>query len=76
MNSDRIRRKQIKMISRIDHVSIAVHDFKKAHAFFEKLGIISGAKATDDQLKFYWNVFSWGDLSRLELIEPSGEGSP
>ncbi len=64
------------MISRIDHVSIAVKDFEKANRFFKDvLGTVSGASGTDDSIKYFWNVFSVGDLTRLELITPTGEGS-
>ena len=64
------------MILRIDHVSIAVKDFDKAKHFFETiLGAVSGAAATDNQMKYFWNIFSIGDLSRLELMTPTGEGS-
>jgi len=64
------------MISRIDHISIAVKDFKRAQNFFEKiLGAISGASDRDEQMKYFWNIFTLGDLSRLELMEPTGTGS-
>ncbi|MFO7963931.1 MAG: VOC family protein [Desulfobacterales bacterium] len=64
------------MISRIDHVSLAVNDFKAAKAFFEGiLGAVPGAEAKDDSLKFFWKIFSLGDLSRFELMEPTGSGS-
>ena len=64
------------MISRIDHVSLAVNDREKAVHFFENiLGAIPGADMVDDHLKFRWSIFSLGDLSRLEIISSSGEGS-
>ena len=64
------------MISRIDHVSIAVKDQKKAeHFFHDILGAIAGAGASDPTTKFFWQLFSLGDLSRLEIISPTGEGS-
>ncbi|MBW2103930.1 MAG: VOC family protein [Deltaproteobacteria bacterium] len=64
------------MISRIDHVSLAVRDFEKASAFFrEVLGAVPGAGAEDPRMKYYWQVFSLGDLTRLELITPTEEGS-
>jgi methylmalonyl-CoA/ethylmalonyl-CoA epimerase len=64
------------MISRIDHVSIAVKDQKKAEHFFRNiLGAIPGAGASDPATKFFWQLFSLGDLSRLEIISPTGEGS-
>ena len=64
------------MISRIDHVSIAVRDQKKAERFFyETLGAVAGAGMDDPKAKFFWQIFSLGDLSRLEIISPTGEGS-
>lgn len=64
------------MIQRIDHVSIAVRDYEKARNFFQYiLGAVPGAGAEDDSLKFFWKIFSLGDLSRLELITPTGKGS-
>ncbi len=64
------------MISRIDHVSIAVRDREKAEHFFRNiLGAIAGAGADDPVSKFFWQIFSLGDLSRLEIISPTGEGS-
>lgn len=64
------------MISRIDHVSIAVKDQEKAEHFFRDiLGAIAGAGAGDPATKFFWQIFSLGDLSRLEIISPTGEGS-
>ena len=64
------------MISRIDHVSIAVGDEKSARHFFQNvLGAISGFGDVDQDLKFDWNIYSLGDLSRLEILTPSGDGS-
>lgn len=64
------------MISRIDHVSIAVKDQEKAeHFFHDILGAIAGSEASDRVSKFFWQLFSLGDLSRLEIISPTGEGS-
>jgi methylmalonyl-CoA/ethylmalonyl-CoA epimerase len=64
------------MISRIDHVSIAVRDQKKAEYFFrEVFGAVAGANAADPATKYFWQLFSLGDLSRLEIISPTGEGS-
>ncbi len=64
------------MISRIDHISLAVKDFKAAKDFFERIfGAVPGAGATDDAMKYFWNIFSLGDLSRLELMAPTGDGS-
>ena len=64
------------MIQRIDHISIAVKDFDKAKSFFETLlGAVSGASGKDDQMQYFWNIFSLGDLSRLELMKATGEDS-
>lgn len=64
------------MIQRIDHVSIAVRNYEKARHFFQDiLGAIPGAGADDSSLKFFWKIFSLGDLSRIEIITPTEEGS-
>lgn len=64
------------MISRIDHVSIAVRDQEKAEHFFRNiLGAIDGAGASDPATRFFWQLFSLGDLSRLEIISPTENGS-
>lgn len=64
------------MISRIDHVSIAVRDYDKAwHFFVDILGAVPGAEGEEDPLKYLWKVFSLGDLTRLELLKATGEGS-
>lgn len=64
------------MISRIDHVSIAVKDQEKAEHFFRDiLGAVAGTSMEDPQTSFFWRIFSLGDLSRLEIISPTGEGS-
>jgi methylmalonyl-CoA/ethylmalonyl-CoA epimerase len=64
------------MISRIDHISIAVNDYEKARHFFEDIfGAIPGAGDKNHTLKYHWQIFSFGDLSRLELISPTGEES-
>jgi methylmalonyl-CoA/ethylmalonyl-CoA epimerase len=59
------------MISRIDHISIAVKDYPKAlHFFKDILGAVLGAGARNNDMKYHWQIFSFGDLSRLELITP------
>lgn len=64
------------MISRIDHVSIAVRDQEKAEHFFrDVLGAVAGTSASDPATKFFWRLFSLGDLSRLEIISPTAPGS-
>lgn len=64
------------MISRIDHVSIAVKDYDRAYRFFSRLlGAVPGAGMEDPNMKYVWQLFSLGDLSRLELMHPTGSGS-
>lgn len=64
------------MILRIDHVSVAVRDSKKAADFFcSVLGAIPGASFIDQELKYLGSIFSLGDLSRLEIVSPTGKGS-
>ena len=63
------------MISRIDHISIAVKNYEKACRFFQEiLGAVPGAGDDNHDKKFFWQIFSLGDLSRLELINPTGPG--
>jgi len=64
------------MISRIDHISLAVTDLEKAKRFFmDVLGAIPCTNAEDGRLRYYWEIFALGDLSRMELIKATGEGS-
>lgn len=64
------------LISRIDHVSVAVRDYERAEQFFRTLlGGIPGAVAEDPVMKYVWQLFSLGDLSRFELLRATGEGS-
>jgi methylmalonyl-CoA/ethylmalonyl-CoA epimerase len=64
------------MILRIDHVSLAVKDYEGAVEFYTKiLGAISQCNGTDDNLKYYWESFALGDLSRFEIIKSTGKGS-
>ncbi len=64
------------MISRIDHVSIAVKDGEQASRFFiDLLGAVPGAAASDPIMKYRWQIMSLGDLSRLEVIYPTDKGS-
>jgi len=63
------------MISRIDHISIAVKDYEKARRFFQEiLGAVPGTGADNHDEKIFWQIFSLGDLSRLELIYPIEQG--
>jgi len=64
------------MVSRVDHVSLAVRDIDAALRFFaDLLGAVPGALGKDPGMKYYWQILSLGDLSRIELITPTGEGS-
>ncbi|MDY0042960.1 MAG: VOC family protein [Desulforhabdus sp.] len=64
------------MISRIDHVAVAVKDFEGAESFFQSiLGAVPGSQGKDRKLNFFWKVFSLGDLSRIELLTPTEESS-
>ncbi len=64
------------MITRIDHVAIAVSDYKAAYDFFSKiLGAVPGSHASHDNMKYLWQNMSLGDLTRLELLTPTGSGS-
>jgi methylmalonyl-CoA/ethylmalonyl-CoA epimerase len=64
------------LISRIDHVSLAVRDYGKVEHFFQAiLGAIPGASSRDPVLKYFWQIFSLGDLSRLEILTPTDKGS-
>jgi methylmalonyl-CoA/ethylmalonyl-CoA epimerase len=64
------------MVLRIDHVSIAVKDYDKANVFFTKLlGLVPGGAGEDRSSKYRFQIYSAGDLSRLELIAPTGRES-
>jgi methylmalonyl-CoA/ethylmalonyl-CoA epimerase len=64
------------MISRVDHVAIAVKDYDKALRFFtDILGAIPGSSGKDPAMKYHWENLCLGDLSRLELITPTASGS-
>jgi len=64
------------MILRIDHVAIAVRDFRKAADFFRFiLGAVPGTSSVDPGQKYLAETFSLGDLSRIELLTPTGKGS-
>ncbi len=64
------------MIERIDHISLAVKDIEKAKTFFcDILGLIPCAWSVLEDLKYLGQVFSAGDLTRMEMITPTGSGS-
>lgn len=61
------------MISRVDHIAIAVRDHEKAVRFFrDVLGAIPGAAYEVPRQQFIWQSLLLGDLSRLELVTPMG----
>ncbi len=64
------------MISRIDHVSLAVRDYEKAYEFFTKiLGATPQTRGRDRYLNYQWEILKLGDLSRMELLKPLGDNS-
>lgn len=64
------------MISRIDHVAIAVRDYDRAYRFFTQvLGAIPGTSGDDRSMKYLWQNMQLGDLSRLELLTATESGS-
>lgn len=64
------------MIQRIDHVALAVRDHEKALQFFTGLlGAVPGSSAEDGTMRYSWKIMSIGDLSRFELVAPTGKGS-
>lgn len=64
------------MISRIDHVSLAVNDYDNGAFFFRNiLGAVPGASGRNKEMKYFWQIFSLGDLSRFEIICPTASGS-
>ena len=63
-------------ILRIDHVSVAVQDRQKAEHFFRYiLGAVPGTSSTDPVMKYSWEIFSLGDLSRIEILGATSRGS-
>ncbi len=64
------------MILRIDHVAIAVKDYEGAFRFFTRiLGALPGTYAKEAPMQYLWQNLALGDLSRLELLTPTGPGS-
>jgi methylmalonyl-CoA/ethylmalonyl-CoA epimerase len=64
------------MILRIDHVALAVRDYDKAFDFFTTLfNALPGAHAEEGSMRYLWQTISLGDLSRFELLTPTGPGS-
>ncbi len=61
------------MISRIDHVAVAVKDHEKALRFFrDVLGAVPGDQIEVPGQNFTWQTLALGDLTRLELLTPMG----
>jgi len=64
------------MISRIDHIAVAVKDYDQALRFFRDiLGAVPGSYAEVPGQKYFWRNFALGDLTRLEILAPTGAGS-
>ena len=64
------------MISRIDHIAIAVKDHDGALRFFRDiLGAVPGERYEVADRKFFWQTLALGDLTRVEILSPTGEGS-
>ena len=63
------------MISRIDHIAIAVKDHESALRFFrDVLGAVPGESYEVPRQNFIWQSLVLGDLTRLELVSPMGGG--
>ena len=63
------------LFSRIDHVSIAVRDYEKACEFFQTVfGVVPGARGPIGPDDFNWQIFSLGDLTRLEVVAKNEGG--
>ncbi len=76
MRGEYIAHRRTHMITRIDHVAIAVRDYDSAYRFFSTLlGAIPGTSSRVDGMKYLWQNLSLGDLSRLELLASTGPGS-
>lgn len=64
------------MTVRIDHIAIAVRNHGDALNFFcDIFGALPGEVQEVKDKKFFWQTLALGDLTRLEMISPSGEGS-
>ena len=64
------------MLERIDHISLAVKDLEKAKKFFcDILGLVPCTWSAIEDMKYLGQVFSAGDLTRIEMITPTGPGS-
>ncbi len=65
------------MISRVDHIAVAVRDHDAAERFFcNVLGALPGVRAgVETGRRFFWQSLVLGDLTRLELVSPMEGGS-
>jgi len=64
------------MISRMDHIAIAVKDHEGALRFFrDVLGALPGACTEVTERQFFWQTLALGDLTRIEILSPSGPDS-
>ncbi len=64
------------MLERIDHISLAMRDIESAKKFFcDVLGFVPCAASVLEELRYLGQVFSAGDLTRIEMITPTGKGS-
>ena len=64
------------MLERIDHISLAVRDIDRAKKFFcDILGLIPCSWSAIEDMKYLGQVFCAGDLTRVEMITPTGKGS-
>lgn len=71
--SDENAQEKKTMISRIDSVSVGAK--KRSGSSRKFLVLITGAEGADPASKYFWQIFSLRDLSRLEIISPMREGS-
>lgn len=59
------------MISRVDHIAVAIKDHDGAEQFFcGVLGARPGKRIGVGGRNFYWQSLVLGDLTRLELVSP------
>ena len=61
-------------MAKIDHIGIAVKSLSASKAIYEKLGLAISPEETVDQEQVRLVMVALGE-SRLELLEPTSEGS-
>ena len=59
---------------RVDHVGIAVHSIADAEPFLDLLGCEKLIEEAGKSGTFRWANYRIGDASRIELLEPVGDG--